>query len=166
MRSESRRSSRFCWWWFCPIKGKFSRNSVRIFLFRLEIPTQIVPKSRWKLQKRKRVPQKRLVDSLQNQVYNIFRHSRVLTDSVANNIFTIPMEDNYVIVLQPRYSHEYESSTQFLIQWKSSDGRLNADSVVFRIIARIYPYSTRIRGAITWWTTIWSTRDNWSMGKA
>ena len=55
-----------------------------------------------KLEKRKRVPQKRLVDSLQNQVYNIFRHSRVLTDSVANNIFTIPMEDNYVIVLQPR----------------------------------------------------------------
>jgi len=60
--------------------------------------------------KRKRVPQKRLVDSLQNQVYNIFRHSRVLTDSVANNIFTIPMEDNYVIVLQPSENRQMEDS--------------------------------------------------------
>ena len=30
--------------------------------------------------KRKRAPQKRLIDSLQNQVYNIFRHSRIITD--------------------------------------------------------------------------------------
>ena len=43
--------------------------------------------------KRKRVDQKRLIDSLENQIYNIFRHSRLLTDSATNNLFTVPGQD-------------------------------------------------------------------------
>ena len=82
-------------------------------------------------QKRKRVPQKKLVDSLQDQIYHIFRHSRLVTDSVVNNIFAIPhrkaleiklchfelhngfkaeISDNYVLVLQPNENKQMEEA--------------------------------------------------------
>ena len=61
-------------------------------------------------QKRKRVPQKRLVDSLQDQIYHIFRHSRLVTDAVVNNVFAIPHSDNYVLVLQPNENKQMEEA--------------------------------------------------------
>ena len=56
------------------------------------------------------MPQKRLVDSLQDQIYHIFRHSRLVTDAVVNNVFAIPHSDNYVLVLQPNENKQMEEA--------------------------------------------------------
>lgn len=97
--------------------------------------------------KRKRVPQKRLIDSLENQIYNIFRHSRLLTDSATNNLFTVPEKDNYVLVLQVRRLNFYFQNNNYLLSAarRKNHGGKHANSSLLRAVTRFDQNSTRWR---------------------
>jgi protein SMG8 len=54
--------------------------------------------------KRKRVPQKKLIDCMERQIINIFKNGRLIPEKTPTNLFKISEKNAFIFVLQPEES--------------------------------------------------------------